>query len=182
VLPNFLQSSPQQTAPQPPAPAPLPPPAAPHLAPAAPGGPAPRPTTELFDRSGLGFGEAPAVQISGEHRVILHTVEGQVKRGVLRDADLAAELISLELAPGSVEKLNRSRVKALFFMLAAGEKPKQGQGDKLRVTFKDGRQVSGFSSDYKGSNIGFFVVPADSRTNTARIFIFRSAVDVVALD
>jgi hypothetical protein len=141
-------------------------------------------TGELFDRSGSSFGDSPAVSIkvSGEHRVILHTVEGQVKRGLIRDSDLNAELISLELAPGSVEKLSRTRVKALFFMLAPGEKPKPGTGDKLRVTFKDGRQVSGFSTDYKGTNVGFFVVPADSRTNTARIFIFRSAVDVVALD
>lgn len=177
VLPNFLQSAP----PAAPAPVAPPPPAAPHLAGPASGN-SQRAASELFDRSGASFGETSAIKIAGEHRVILHTLEGQVKRGVLRDADLSAELIALELSPGSVEKLSRTRVKALFFMLAPGEKPKQGQGDKLRVTFKDGRQVSGFSTDYKGSSVGFFVVPADSRTNTARIFIFRSAVDVVALD
>ncbi len=182
-IPNYF-AAPPLAAPPPgvPVPAHLAPPPAPNASP-VPGNPRP-PAASLFDHSGLvaGTGALDPVKVRGEHRVILHTVEGQVKRGVLRDADLNAELIELELSPGSTEKLLRTRVKALFFMLAPGEKPAAGGGDKLRVTFKDGRQVSGFSKDYKSASVGFFVVPADSRTNTARIFIFRSAVDVVALD
>ena len=67
-------------------------------------------------------------------------------------------------------------------MLPAGQKAPAPSGDKLRVTFKDGRQLAGFSSDHRASGIGFFVVPADNRTNTERIFIYRSSVEKVAVD
>ena len=52
----------------------------------------------------------------------------------------------------------------------------------MRVTFKDGRQVSGYSSDHAGDGTGFFVVPADNRTNTERIFIYRHGVQTLHLD
>ncbi len=51
---------------------------------------------------------------------------------------------------------------------------------RIRVTFTDGRQVAGFSDDYHGSDPGFFLVPAENRTNTARIYVFRASVQAVA--
>jgi hypothetical protein len=47
------------------------------------------------------------------------------------------------------------------------------------VTLADGRQVLGFSTDFQSEAPGFFLVPADVRTNTSRIYLFRSAVDVI---
>ncbi|WP_439332617.1 DUF6982 domain-containing protein, partial [Pyxidicoccus fallax] len=119
--------------------------------------------------------------VEGEHRVIIHTVEGQVKRGTIRDADLLDEVISLEQQSGfAPEQIPGKRVKAIFFMLTAGARQPQAEGQKIRVTFNDGRQVAGFSRDFKGTTPGFFVIPADQRTNTARIFIYRSSVQAVA--
>jgi hypothetical protein len=119
--------------------------------------------------------------VEGEHRVIIHTLEGQVKRGTIRDADLLDEVISLEQQSGfAPEQIPGKRVKAIFFMLTAGARQPQGEGQKIRVTFNDGRQVAGFSQDFKGTTPGFFVIPADQRTNTARIFIYRSSVQAVA--
>ena len=120
--------------------------------------------------------------IKGELRVILHTLEGLVKRGVLRDANLGDDTVGLEAQPGALENIPRPRIKAIFFMLPSGQKPVPPTGDKLRVTFKDGRQLAGFSSDHKGTGLGFFVVPADNRTNTERIFIYRSSVEKISLD
>ncbi len=121
--------------------------------------------------------------MKGEHRVILHTLEGQVKRGAIRDADLSADHVALEGGAGAIaERIPRARVKAIFFMLPAGTKAPAADGQKVRVTFKDGRQVAGFSKDHKSGGPGFFVVPADNRTNTSRIFIFRHSVQAVAID
>ncbi len=64
-------------------------------------------------------------------------------------------------------------------MLAAGVRPPQTTGKKLRITFNDGRQVAGFTNHYLGDEDGFFVVPADNRTNTARIFVYRKSVQSV---
>lgn len=135
----------------------------------------------LFDDTAIVGGTALTSFVEGEHRVIIHTVEGQVKRGTIRDADLLDEVISLEQQSGfAAEQIPGKRVKAIFFMLAAGARQPQVEGQKIRVTFNDGRQVAGFSQDFQGSTPGFFVIPADQRTNTARIFIYRSSVQAVA--
>jgi hypothetical protein len=152
-----------------------------------PGAPPPRPTLNTLpavqSASSAGAVLVPVnAFIEGEHRVIIHTVEGQVKRGAIRDVDLLDEVIPLEQQTGfAPERIPVTRVKAIFFMLATGSRPPQTEGQqKVRITFTDGRQVAGFSNDYKNPGQGFFVIPADTRTNTSRIFIYRASVQAVA--
>lgn len=138
----------------------------------------------LFEPLGVPLA-APSGQTSffveGEHRVIIHTIEGQVKRGVIRDVDLLDESIALEQQTGfTPERIPGKRVKAIFFMLPPGARQPQAQGQKVRVTFSDGRQMAGFSQDFRNGGQGFFFIPADNRTNTARIFVYRSNVQAVA--
>ncbi len=82
---------------------------------------------------------------------------------------------------GAPEIVATDNVKAIFFMLAPGEKAAAPVGKKVRVTFRDGRQVAGYSPDYQEGTIGFFMIPADTRTNTGRIGVYRSAVKNVAV-
>ncbi len=125
---------------------------------------------------------APGVSVPGSHRVVLHTVDGQVKRGLLVDALLDAPLLPLQpQGPGAPEELPTDAIKAIFFMLAPGEKAPSPEGKKVRVTFRDGRQVAGFSPDYQEGLVGFFMIPADTRTNTGRIWVYQSAVKSVAV-
>jgi hypothetical protein len=146
---------------------PLPPTAAAPIAPPAP----PTPITAPLERL-----------VPGSHRVVIHTVEGQVMRGVLEDADLsAASLGVLPQAGSAPELVGTERVKAIFFMLAPGEKPPAPEGKKVRVTFRDGRQIAGFSPDYAETGPGFFMVPGDTRTNTGRIWVYRASVKQVAV-
>jgi hypothetical protein len=124
----------------------------------------------------------PVTLVPGVHRVVVHTLEGQVKRGVLEDAQLAADSLALVVQPGGApEPITTDRVKAIFFMLAPGEQAPAPEGRKVRVTFRDGRQVAGLSPDYREGAIGFFMIPADSRTNTGRIWVYQAAVKQVAL-
>ncbi|MBX5484436.1 MAG: hypothetical protein IRZ16_21655 [Myxococcaceae bacterium] len=139
---------------------------------------------DLFDRSAkdLSGGGQPLSPswIEGEHRVVIHTVEGQVKRGLIRDVDLFDPHIPLEQQTGyAPERIAINRVKAIFFMLPQGARPPPVSGKKIRVTFSDGRQVAGFSDDYANNDPGFFVIPADNRTNTDRIFIYRGSVQAI---
>jgi len=154
VLPGAPPSAPPQASS---------PPAAAAAAPAAPPAPAPFP-------------------VAGTHRVVVHTVEGLVKRGVLEDADLASPAFTLHAQAGQPgEEVATENVKAIFFMLASGEKAPAPEGKKVRVTFRDGRQVAGFSPDYEESGVGFFMIPGDTRTNTGRIWVYRSAVRQVTV-
>jgi hypothetical protein len=118
--------------------------------------------------------------IDGEHRVVVHTDSGQVKRGTIRDADLLEETIALVPPAGHApERIPIEGVKAIFFMLPTGCQPPALSGTKLRITFKDGRQLAGFAHDYSPRDAGFFVVPADNRTYTARVFVYRASVQSV---
>jgi hypothetical protein len=125
---------------------------------------------------------APSVTIQGSHRVVLHTVDGQVKRGLLVDALLDAQELPLQpQGPGVPEAISTDFIKAIFFMLAPGEKAPVPEGKKVRVTFRDGRQVAGFSPDYQDGTVGFFMIPADTRTNTGRIWVYQAAVKQVTV-
>jgi hypothetical protein len=151
--------------------------AAPRLVPA----PAARPAPVMAADPNTRGGPLSPSFIEGEHKVTVHTVEGQVKRGTVRDVDLMDDAIPLEQQTGfAPELIPVKRMKAVFFMLPAGSRLPPTAGKKLRITFIDGRQVAGFSTNYKGNEPGFFIVPADNRTNIARIFIYRASVRAVA--
>jgi len=95
--------------------------------------------------------------------------------------NLDAEILDLEVIPGQPpERLPTKGLKAVFFLLAPGAKPPVAEGAKLRVTFYDERQVAGFTPAYRPADNGFFMFPADTRTNTARIYIYRGAVKNIA--
>jgi hypothetical protein len=153
------------------------PPAAQTAAPAPPPPPpAPSPPVE----AAATWGSTPTF-VSGEHRVVFHTVAGQVLRGTLSDADLVGTELPLTLPTGETEHVESARLKAVFFMRAPGEAATASLGTKVRVTFADGRQIAGMSPDYAPGAAGFFVIPLESRTNTGRIWVFRDAVRQISL-
>jgi hypothetical protein len=128
-----------------------------------------------FKPAGLG-----ALEVSGEHRVAVHTRGGRTLRGTLRDVDLSKSQFPLvPQGGGEPETIYHSDVKAIFFMLAPGEKGQPGDGAKVRVTFADGRSIEGIR-DGADAKHGFFLVPLDAaRTNIRRIYVAREAISDV---
>ncbi len=105
-----------------------------------------------------------------------------MKRGSVSDLTLdAPEVLLAPQAGGALEPLAADQIKAIFFMLPAGAQPPSPEGKKVRVTFRDGRQVAGYSPDYDPQRVGFFMIPADTRTHTARIWVYRSSVRQVSV-
>jgi len=121
------------------------------------------------------FAASPSF-VTGEHRIVLHTVEGQVLRGSIANADLEDSELPLIQPNGAVARVPAGNVKAIFFMLPSGEQPPQASGTRVQITFSDGRQISGLAPDYSPGAAGFFVLPLDARTNTARVWVYRAAV------
>ncbi|HET8723573.1 MAG TPA: hypothetical protein VFM53_05155 [Anaeromyxobacteraceae bacterium] len=146
---------------------PLPPPASPQAFPP----PVPAPLEPAVRDP---FAASPSF-VSGEHRIVLHTVEGQVLRGSLANADLDDDEIPLIQPNGAVARIPAIQVKAVFFMLAPGARVGPGSGARVRVTFADGRQLAGLSPGYDPGSRGFFVLPLDDRTHTARVWVYRAA-------
>jgi len=114
--------------------------------------------------------------VAGDHRIVLHMAEGQVLRGSLANADLADPVLPLMQPNGAIARVPVEHVKAVFFMLPAGERPPASAGTRVRVTFSDGRQVSGLSPDYAPDSTGFFILPLDVRTHTSRVWVYRAAI------
>lgn len=117
--------------------------------------------------------------VEGDHRVVIHTLEGQVHRGTVHNLDLQEEALAVEQPDGRSVQLPTRRLKAVFFVLSPGEKPLAGRGERVQVTFRDGRQVVGYSDDHATGEPGFFVIPSDARTNTARVYVFRGGVQSI---
>jgi Family of unknown function (DUF6982) len=118
--------------------------------------------------------------VEGEHRVVLHTLEGQVRRGLVKDLDLLDPVIRLAQPGRPPEAIPADRVKAIFFMLEPGTQALPSTGRRIRVGFADGRQIVGFSEDVDAGEQGFFLVPADTRTHTARIYVFRAGIQSIS--
>jgi hypothetical protein len=117
--------------------------------------------------------------VEGDHRVVVHTLEGQVHRGTVHDLDLQDDALAVQQPDGRSVQIPTKRVKAVFFVLAPGGKPLATRGERVQVTFRDGRQVVGYSDDHATGEPGFFVVPSDARTNTARVYVFRGGVQSI---
>ena len=117
--------------------------------------------------------------VEGDHRVVVHTLEGQVHRGTVHDLDLQDNALAVQQPDGRSVQIPTKRVKAVFFVLAPGGQPLPTRGERVQVTFQDGRQVVGYSDDHATGEPGFFVVPSDARTNTARVYVFRGGVQSI---
>ncbi len=149
-------------------------------------GPSTEPVAEAADADPeiepVSLAPSGTARVGGAQRAVVHLLNGQVLRGTLTDADLEAPELELDTgSPGAPELVTTAAVKAIFFMLAPGERPPVAEGKRVRVTFRDGRQVAGFSSGYREELAGFFMVPADTRTNTARIWVYQAAVKQVSV-
>ena len=92
--------------------------------------------------------------------------------------------------PEEVTEVRLEDLKALFFVKGFagdpthdarrvfGETP-PGSGKKLRVVFDDGEVFMGTTQVYHPEAPGFFLVPADTSSNTIRAYILNSAVSDV---
>ena len=50
-----------------------------------------------------------------------------------------------------------------------------GAGRKIEVEFTDGESITGYALGYSPDRHGFFVTPADLKSNNVRVFVVKSA-------
>jgi hypothetical protein len=115
--------------------------------------------------------------VTGEHRVAIHALGGRTRRGTVTSLDLSRAQFALQpQGGGPPEIVAHSELKAIFFMLAPGENALAPSGQRVRVTFSDGRSIEGHR-DGPDLHQGFFLVPLDAqKTNTRRIYVANGAV------
>jgi hypothetical protein len=127
--------------------------------------------------------------------VVARYLDGRLLKGVTNDFLPAKDrfhLVPLESAPGTkpVEVLIGD-LKALFFVRDFTGNPqhkesgdfdptKAAGGRKIRVVFKDGETMVGTTQGYQPGRPGFFVVPADAKSNNERCFVVSAATREVS--
>ncbi|MDQ7007845.1 MAG: hypothetical protein Q9Q40_11500 [Acidobacteriota bacterium] len=123
-----------------------------------------------------------------ERKVVAHTLDGQVHKGVTRDFDPGREYFHVLPAEGGgiPLQLQVSGLKALFYVKDfLGDKkydpppgfgPGKAPGRRCVVTFSDGEVIFGFTPDYVEGSAGFTLIPSDPADNNEKIFVSHGAI------
>ncbi|MGB7217843.1 MAG: PilZ domain-containing protein [Vicinamibacterales bacterium] len=125
----------------------------------------------------------------GWHRLVVRYTDGRMMKGYTRHFMPTRKQIDVWSAPdGPPESrvtIPLTHLKAAFFVqeleglapqAAAPSETDPGAGRRVVVTFNDGEVLSGTTLSYSPDGPGFFVVPAEAKTNNLRIFVVSGAI------
>jgi len=130
-----------------------------------------------------------------QNKIVVHFQDGRVVKGYSNNFMPNKEIFHItpmEAAPDSkpVEVYIRE-LKAIFFVkdFVGNSKYQEKKtcdpdcafaGRKILVTFKDGETMMGTTQGYQPGRPGFFVLPADPRSNNERCFVVSAATQKVS--
>ncbi|GAB4539610.1 MAG: hypothetical protein Fur0020_08530 [Thermodesulfovibrionia bacterium] len=132
------------------------------------------------------------------NKVVARYKDGRLIKGKTNDFSVNKPRFHIEVDSGksigvrmealrSVE-INVDELKAAFFVKdLEGDRRRRdiyediisGGGRKVRVRFFDGEEIIGYAHSYDPNRLGFFIVPADIKSNNQRIFVVNSAIEKV---
>jgi hypothetical protein len=125
------------------------------------------------------------------NRVVARFADGHIVKGTTRDFAVTRDFFHVIPAePGAAPvRVSVPQLKAVFFVKDhTGNKDynerkafdKLVPGRKLQVTFRDGEVLVGSSTAYDAARPGFFMTPADPKSNNDRIYVVMKAVRSVS--
>jgi hypothetical protein len=112
------------------------------------------------------------------NKVVVAYLDGRRSRGRVYDFSPLKDTFRL-VSESALQQQKGSDVtlkdlKAVFFVkdFRGNSKYKESKpGRKIEVTFSDGEKVVGTTQGYDQKSKGFFVFPADAKSNSVRIFV-----------
>ncbi len=130
-----------------------------------------------------------------QNKIVVRYPDGRLEKGTTADffpnKDLF-HLAPLGAQPGSKPlEIRFSDLKAVFFVRDFTgnrdyndrkdfEPGKPVTGRKIKVVFKDGELMVGTTQGYQPNRPGFFVIPADEKSNVERCFVVTASTKEVA--
>jgi hypothetical protein len=126
-------------------------------------------------------------------KVVVRFSDGKLIKGFTQDFFPNKErfhLIPADNPSGGAIEVSMKDLKAIFMVrdfighslykerkkYTEGEKP---SGKKVEVTFMDGEVLVGSTLGYNPKRQGFFIFPADPKSNNIRVYLVSSAVEKV---
>ncbi|GFO65090.1 DUF6982 domain-containing protein [Geomonas paludis] len=122
-------------------------------------------------------------------KIVVRYADGRVVKGTTED--LAANKMLFHLAEAETGKryeVNVADLKAIFFVKnfqGNSEYQEQldvervGLGKKIRICFKDGETLVGYTQGFSPARATFIVFPCDPDSNNEKVFVVTAAADKV---
>ena len=124
-------------------------------------------------------------------KIVAHFVDGSLVKGTTTDFSQSRDSFHVrEHSSGENREIRTSSLKAIFFVKSFdGDKKRiertdaerTGYGKKIRVRFKDGETLFGYTTAYSPGRPAFFLFPADAASNNERIFVLEHATEQIVV-
>lgn len=131
-----------------------------------------------------------------QNKIVIHYNDGHLLKGITTDFFPNKE--SFHITPVGAASDNKPQevhiagMKAVFFVKAFDGNPGYGDkkefepgkpavGRKIKVVFNDGELMVGTTNGYQPGRPGFFVNPADPKSNIDRCFVLTKSTREVQL-
>ena len=125
-----------------------------------------------------------------QNKIVIRYADGRLQKGITTDFFPNKEsfhFTPVESAPGSkLLEVRVAELKAVFFVKEFDGIPgyndkkefepgKPVLGRKIQVLFNDGELMVGTTNGYQPGRTGFFVNPADAKSNVERCFVLTKS-------
>ncbi len=120
------------------------------------------------------------------NKIVVKFKNGTLMKGTTNDFFPNKKHFHIHLQNNEIVPVDVERLKAVFFVkdFLGNKEFKEaykdiiaGGGKKMKIKFSDGEVIIGFSLGYSPGRHGFFLVPAELKSNNQRIFVVTSATE-----
>jgi len=118
------------------------------------------------------------------NKVVVAFLDGRRQRGCSYDFSPLKETFRVSAESDAMQaksaEVSMKTLKAVFFVkdFRGNSKYRESKviplgkpGKKVEITFSDGEKIAGTTQAYNPAALGFFVYPADAKSNSLRIFV-----------
>ena len=124
----------------------------------------------------------------GKNKVVVRFKDGSVLKGNTSDFLPNKSQFHLESEEGEVIAVSVEKLKAIFFVkdfvgdkdhVESYKEEMTGYGRKIKVMFADGETIIGYTMGYSPDRPGFYITPAETKSNNERVFVVKSASEEI---
>jgi len=125
-----------------------------------------------------------------QHKIIVRFTDGKVLKGTTADLFPNKAVFHLkDKDSGIIQEIDIFYLKAVYFVKCYDGNPgyqekddieRIGLGKKIKVQFKDGETLIGYTQGYSPNRDIFIVFPADPGSNNEKVFVVTNATSMVS--
>ena len=123
------------------------------------------------------------------NKIVIHFVNGKVRKGTTADFFPNKDTFHLDdRDDGKIHEINVKDLKAVFFVKSFDGDPARyeklnieriGLGKRIKIRFRDGEMMVGYTQGYAPTRSGFIFFPADPDSNNEKAFIVNASTEKI---